>query len=164
MFAGVSRGGTDSPFFASAQRLPCTCRSRVSTSAEQSSLVRPSIRLSLTLAPSSGTAGTRTGAWMASATSSIEQMDIVERQNGTPNAAAAFAASHFAVGPGQAGKSGRTDARAGSRPYRRPSSRAVFALAKRRACRAGAVPARAGRQVALQRQLLVRSRHARNRR
>src|SRR3954466_15042119 len=46
VFEGVSRGGTDNPFFASAQRLPCTCRSRVNTSAEHPALCALSIRLS----------------------------------------------------------------------------------------------------------------------
>ena len=45
------------------------------------------------------------GAEVFSATSSIEQMDMVDRENGTPNFSSRPRGVDFAVGPGHTGKS-----------------------------------------------------------
>ncbi len=87
----VTFGGTDRPFLISRWRCPCTVRSAVSISAEHSaarartmsSRVKPRSRITYTW--------NQKGAGEAARTCSIEQMDIVLRQNGIPAFAAARA-------------------------------------------------------------------------
>src|SRR5260221_3983561 len=90
-FRKVSLGGTAIPFLISLWRLPCTVRSAVSMSAEHcasrarriSSRVNPRSRMTYSW--------NQNGSGTALCTCSIEQIDIVLRQNGMPALAAARA-------------------------------------------------------------------------
>ena len=93
MLGSVSLGGADRPFFRSLWRWPMICRSSVSTSAEQLAALARSIRRSMK-SRSRITYSWNQKGWLSvsPATSSIEQMLMVDSVNGMPNFLAARAA------------------------------------------------------------------------
>ena len=92
MLARVSLGGAVMPLRISLWRWPSTCRSSVSTSAEHLAARARSIRRSMKGRSFITYSWNQNGLLVWAATSSIEQMLMVDRVNGTPNASAARAA------------------------------------------------------------------------
>ena len=93
MLAIVILGGADSPLRKSLWRWPRICRSSVSTSAEHFAALARSMRFSTKSLSRMTYSWNQNGFFVADATSSIEQMLMVDSVNGTPNSSAARAAS-----------------------------------------------------------------------
>jgi len=90
--ANVSRGGTARPFLGSRRRSACMGRSSVTTSAVQRALRARSIMASLKARSRMTYSWNHNVPSKPARTSSMEQIDMVLRQNGTPAACAARAA------------------------------------------------------------------------
>src|SRR5450830_1036116 len=92
IFGIVSLGGADKPLRISLWRWPSTCKSRVSTSAEQRAALARSIRRLMNSRSFITYSWNQNGWLVLAAISSIEQMLMVDKVNGTPNFSAALAA------------------------------------------------------------------------
>ena len=88
----VGLGGADRPLRMSLWRWPRICRSSVSMSAPQRAAVARSMSRSMKSRSRIMYSWNQNGAFVCAATSSIEQMLIVDSVNGTPKASAARAA------------------------------------------------------------------------
>ncbi len=88
----MSRGGADSALRRSLWRWPRICRSSVSTSAPQPAALARSISSPTKPRSRITYSWNQKGLLVAATTSSIEQMLIVDKVNGTPAASAACAA------------------------------------------------------------------------
>ncbi len=105
--ASVGRGGVDSPFLMSLWRWPRICRSSVTCSAETPAALARSIRRSTKSRSRITYTWNQKPGPACCATSSMEQMLMVESVNGTPKARAARAPRDLAVGVLHAGEARR---------------------------------------------------------
>src|SRR5450830_1474405 len=92
ILAMVSFGGADRPLRKSLWRWPSTCKSSVNTSAPHLAALARSIRRLMNSRSFMTYSWNQNGFVVFAATSSIEQMLMVDRVNGTPNFSAAWAA------------------------------------------------------------------------
>ena len=92
ILSNVGFGGAERPFLISRWRWPSTCKSAVKISAEQFAAFARLMRSSINSRSRITYSWNQNGLLVLAATSSIEQMDMVESENGTPNFSAAFAA------------------------------------------------------------------------